>query len=1076
MNRNIFKKRYLPYIFGFLLVVTATWEWVDTIRDGKTLLRRIERVLHEKERVAEDILNSLDSTTNYSELTVPENLILIVIEEGKILYWSNSDPCSENLVKQLGSGRHFLLLNNRYYDVRGREEGSVSYYMLIPVKNNYDEQTLYLKNSFYDDFGIDDANGEQLEIRVCSVVDENVIVNIDGEPLFRIEESLGFKDKSVNYGLLACYLVLFVMLFLLYDTTMQRANSVVKQLIIFSGLVLFLALFFTLALHYKIPDTIFRLALFDRKTTVKNFVSIGELLVYVYSVFQIMAITIYRIKSNRKLLIPFRYYITTAWIIFVFLYASLYSYIIKEIIANNNVCMNIAAVFDIGIASWITYLIVVLGAVALVVASDRVITVYRDFISFKGAVWSTIVPSLVILGICLLPWSLLSYKEWLLYMGILLMMVVNRYRVKLDQQRVVYLVILLVLSGYMWIMLRHCEQKKELTDRIEIVEGLVRGRQFGDTRFVDEGYSRLLLNVKDVHKNNVFYSYAIYGKNGVLQASRGEYVFHRRMSDWVPVSRQSFLIEYDGYEHMLYSTEFGDTIVVSLPLSYFNSYYYLNFLYIFLLVVMFSSFSLIYHLNIFEPFAGRSIKVRVKQTVNVLIFVLFFVLTMVTLVVNYINFRNRDRDGALKLVQLVSQRLEESEYNSLEEVIDKIDNVANILRNDINLYSAESGRLVATSHNEVFERGFIGDMVNPIAYSAVVKKGGNRVIVDESVGSMKFKAVYAPIELSGKEYIINVPYFVENYSYGRELATVAILAVNIAILLIMLSFTISAWIADWMLHPLILVTENLKRMLLTGKNGKLKYNREDEIGIMVKQYNAAIDTLEENVKLLAKSEREGAWREMARQIAHEIKNPLTPMKLNIQLLQRSLGVEGYEKFKERFIRLSAVIIEQIDSMASTATAFSDFAKIPKVNNDWFDVVQMLRNQTSLFLESEVVFEHDLPESLMLYSDKVLLGRVMVNLIKNSCQSIPEGEFGRIVVALKEIEDNYIQISIADNGVGIESSLINKIFEPNFTTKANGMGLGLAISKRIVESLGGSITFLPNGERGTKFIVTLKKNK
>ena len=275
-----------------------------------------------------------------------------------------------------------------------------------------------------------------------------------------------------------------------------------------------------------------------------------------------------------------------------------------------------------------------------------------------------------------------------------------------------------------------------------------------------------------------------------------------------------------------------------------------------------------------------------------------------------------------------------------------------------------------------------------------------------------------------------------------------------------------------MLHPLILVTENLKRMRLTGKNEKIKYGREDEIGIMVKQYNDAIDTLEENVRLLAKSEREGAWREMARQIAHEIKNPLTPMKLNIQLLQRYLSVEEFDSFKTRFMRMSAVIMEQIDTMANTASAFSDFAKLPKVNPARFDVVDMLRNLVLLFQDLNVEFVQELPERLEIFSDRALLGRVIMNLIKNSCQSIPDGEQGRITISLVQKEIDSVEISIVDNGVGIEASLINKIFEPNFTTKSNGMGLGLAISKRIIETLGGTITFLPNYERGTKFIVTL----
>lgn len=1074
MSKYVLRKRYLLYLYGLLLIAAIAWDWLGSIRSEGELVKRIERRLHEKERSADNFLSSLDTIGDYSVGDVPDDIILLIVQDTNLLFWSKSAPCSKVTCRVLQRGSNFVELNNCYYEVRCREIYGVKHYALIPIKFCYDEPNVYLKNGFSGFFGIAIENAEQLNLQSVTFEEKNVVKSIDGTPIFKVCANEPFKDKSVNYWLLAMYGVLFLLLFVFYDWWMSKTERVVNQSLIFVGFVLLLSALFIFLVHFKIPDSVFRLSLFTRNSESSNLFSIGELLLYVYSVFQIMAITIYRYKSNRKLLIPFRYYITTAWILFVYLYASLYSYIIKEIVFNDNVCMNIAAVIDIGTASWVAYIVVALGAIALIVSADRVLTVYLDFMSFKQVLWSTIVASLVILFICFSSWSLLNPLEWLVYIVLMILMIINRYKISITQQRGLYLVILIVLCGYLLFLLRHYEEKKEITDRVDIIEGLAKGNGIDASRLADDGYSRVFTEVQEVHSHYDLYSFALYGRNGVLKSNRGDYVYHRDIRDWVPLSQQDFILEYDGYDHMLYNMESGDTIVVSLPLSYFNSYYYLNFFYIFLLVIFFSSYSLIYHLNIFEPFAGRSIKVRVQQSVNAFIVVLFFILTFIILVFNHNGFKDRERDNALHMMQWVAQHLElDGDHLNGEELQGMISNFARLLRSDINLYRASSGKLVATSRVDIFERGYQGMMVNPYARNAIIEDGDNQVIVNDEIGNIKYASVYAPIVLSGQNYIVNVPYFVQNYSYGRDLAMVVVLAVNIAIILIMISFSVSARVADWMLHPLILLTENLKRMRLTGKNEKIKYDRDDEVGIMVKHYNEAIDKLEESVMLLAKSEREGAWREMARQIAHEIKNPLTPMKLNIQFLQRSINMEDHETFKRRFAELSKVIMEQIDSMAITASAFSDFAKIPKVNVEQFDLAQMLRNQIMLFQDSKVSFVVNIPYTLSVNSDRVLLGRVVANLIKNACQSIPDDRAGVVAVSLRELNESEVEISVADNGVGIDQTLRDKIFEPNFTTKADGMGLGLSISQKIVESLDGEITFLPNAGQGTEFIVTLK---
>jgi nitrogen fixation/metabolism regulation signal transduction histidine kinase len=232
-----------------------------------------------------------------------------------------------------------------------------------------------------------------------------------------------------------------------------------------------------------------------------------------------------------------------------------------------------------------------------------------------------------------------------------------------------------------------------------------------------------------------------------------------------------------------------------------------------------------------------------------------------------------------------------------------------------------------------------------------------------------------------------------------------------------------------------------------------------------------VDELDQSAKKLANSEREYAWREMAKQIAHEIKNPLTPMKLNIQQLFKSWtdGVPGFEKKLERFTKNQ---IEYIDSLSSIASAFSSFAKIPEANPVDVDLLEQIRTTLELFKNSNnISFRVGSPytEKIVIRADKEQINSIFSNLIKNAIQSIPPGEEGIIKVHLEK-ENEKVLVSVSDNGSGIPESLRGKMFTPNFTTKSSGTGLGLSIVKRYVENAGGRIWFESETDKGTLFFI------
>lgn len=275
-------------------------------------------------------------------------------------------------------------------------------------------------------------------------------------------------------------------------------------------------------------------------------------------------------------------------------------------------------------------------------------------------------------------------------------------------------------------------------------------------------------------------------------------------------------------------------------------------------------------------------------------------------------------------------------------------------------------------------------------------------------------------------------------------------------------------------RSLRLVGDKMKNVSFNKKNEKIEWHNKDEIGELVNRYNTMVDELEQSANLLAESERETAWREMAKQVAHEIKNPLTPMKLNVQYLEQSLKPQDPE-FKEKMSRFSQKMITQIDTLTEIANEFSSFAKMPTTSLALVDLRLILRAVVGTFSnEIKVAKELNGIETAMIKGDEGQLIRVFNNLMKNSSQAIPVGRVGVIQVILSEDEHNYL-VEVKDNGKGIPPNEYENIFTPNFTTKSSGSGLGLAIVKNIIKNHGGNISFESKVGVGTSFFLKFPKS-
>jgi len=291
------------------------------------------------------------------------------------------------------------------------------------------------------------------------------------------------------------------------------------------------------------------------------------------------------------------------------------------------------------------------------------------------------------------------------------------------------------------------------------------------------------------------------------------------------------------------------------------------------------------------------------------------------------------------------------------------------------------------------------------------------------------------------------------------------------VLLFLITGIFTIFITNRITLPLAIIQQKLKDFSLAKKNETIVYKSKDEIGALVTEYNRTVEELNKNMELLAQKEREGAWKEMAKQIAHEIKNPLTPMKLSLQHLKH-IWKDDREDKDQKLNDTIDIVVRQIDSLAEIATAFSDFSKMIVASQNSFNVLNLIQDQVELHSnEAEIIVQTEIKEDILVFADEQQISRVFQNILTNAIQAVPEKRDAKINIELSH-KDSLILIKICDNGIGMTKEIQEHLFEPNFTTKSSGMGLGLAIVKQIVVNNSGQISFETKEGEGTCFSLLL----
>jgi signal transduction histidine kinase len=484
-----------------------------------------------------------------------------------------------------------------------------------------------------------------------------------------------------------------------------------------------------------------------------------------------------------------------------------------------------------------------------------------------------------------------------------------------------------------------------------------------------------------------------------------------------------------------------------------------------------------------------NIRLQVHSTI-ILISILSFLIIGIATISFFISRYNRNNSDKLSRTmkimvnEMEKKMADQSTFDDVVKIYDSVssadlqklvNDVSDIHGVDVNVYDLK-GNLQVSSEANVYTQGVLSKKINPTAFYHLSKLRQVLHAQEERIGNFSYLSIYSPVrerENGGKVYgYINIPYFTSKPELRQEISNFLVTIINLNAFIFLIAGLIALFITNRITSSFSIISEKMREVNLGKMNEQIVWGRNDEIGELVKEYNKMVAKLGDSAALLAKSEREGAWREMARQVAHEIKNPLTPMKLSIQYLQKAIN-NNQPNVKELSGSVANTLVEQIDHLSKIAADFSQFANIGNTSVELFDLHDVIGSLKDLYKPNQHVelIWFPVSEKLMMNADKTQMNRLFTNLFTNAVEACKGEGICKIIIDEKREADK-IKISIKDNGEGVPAEMQDRIFVPNFTTKSSGTGLGLAMCKGIVEQAKGEIWFETEQGKGSTFYVLL----
>lgn len=593
-------------------------------------------------------------------------------------------------------------------------------------------------------------------------------------------------------------------------------------------------------------------------------------------------------------------------------------------------------------------------------------------------------------------------------------------------------------------------------------------------------------------------SFALY-KNGNLITQNGKYTYPNSDNNYPKTTHEFiYLDDNNGFYHIIYKPNAETTIIVSRQ---YHSYWQyiavasIAFLTLYLALTVSKFLLVILPRYISQDFKLRNInyqlriifsRIRYSTRIQTLVISSVLIAIIISGLITFfsINYQSQKNTETQRL-NYISELVTKLETRALIDTVGDattdlkvlMTSISEVLITDFNLYD-KNGRLFFTTQPKIYDQKLVSEYINPDAFITLNVLKKTETQNKESIADFNYVSSYATIRNSNYHTVayLGIPYFDSNANESESRSVLLNTILNVYTIIVIVFVFLSVYISNKITEPLQIIRKKLSQTNLGGKqNEPLYWEKNDEIGVLVKEYNFMLVKLEENAKQLRNAERESAWREMAKQVAHEIKNPLTPMKLGIQQLSRSF-YENDPKLTERFQKISTSFIQQIDALSHIASEFSAFAKLPDTNLVPIDLIAKINKSLDVYNNNQntaIVFEnHTKLKKIIVLGDKDQLLRSFNNLLKNAIEATSRRRRHKINIQAYLLDEDWVQIIVRDNGDGISQDVIPNIFTPNFTTKSSGTGLGLAFVKQTIDGMGGKITFQTEINVGTSFFIEI----
>lgn len=575
------------------------------------------------------------------------------------------------------------------------------------------------------------------------------------------------------------------------------------------------------------------------------------------------------------------------------------------------------------------------------------------------------------------------------------------------------------------------------------------------------------------------YSHAIFADDELL-FSYGEFNYDRDFIKNFNVQNEKSLLTKDGYEH-LFVKKTGQHRRVAVISSEVYPYTAVlsNASFFFLLLMLSGALGLAVNQYYYRQRPLQlNFAAKIQAYINLAFIIpLLFVSILIISALNQ-NKKEENKRNYFQIAESVGQNLADElesyiadEYGS-DNLMDAVMQVASLTQTEINLYD-QHGTLMASSQPSIYETGLLSKQVNPDVMKSLLEQQKSKLLLAEQVGLLSYSSAYMAVKSSKTGAtigMIGLPFFEAQSQADADIRRIVALILNVFTISLVTLFVLAYFASRLLTNPLQLITAKIQSTSLGARNEPLVYRSKDEIGLLVSEYNKMLVNLEESKRALSQSEKESAWREMAKQVAHEIKNPLTPMKLTLQHLQRIASRE-----QAPLARPVETLLAQIDTLSDIATSFSAFAKMPIPKEEKMDITKVVLETLALYESSDdmrLVQEVDNRQPLYVKADRKLFGRILTNLILNGKQAVPEDRTATLRVSIQQPTAGIVRVTVTDNGNGIPPDIQKKIFMPSFTTKSTGSGIGLAVAKRGIEHAGGRIWFETQEGMGTTFVIEL----